>query len=138
MQPSAPESDESNQMKEAENIPLPDGGDSDREKSAKKKLGKSTDPNVKALIDYFCSQYQASFSHKYTVSGERDGQVFKDCLKDHSVEILQRCIDLFLVDTDPWLNSKRTVPVLRSRINQYIQTVSIAEAPVPPAYRKLQ
>jgi hypothetical protein len=90
----------------------------------KKKNRTTSDPNVKLLVDYFCSEYQTTYGHKYTVSGNRDGRTFKDLLKDHSVETLKRCIDLFLADTDPWLNGKRTIPVLRSRINQYIQEIS--------------
>jgi hypothetical protein len=84
----------------------------------------TSDPNVKLLVDYFCSEYQTTYGHKYTVSGNRDGQTFKDLLKDHSVETLKHCIDLFMVDTDSFVNGKRTNPIFRYRINQYIQEIS--------------
>ncbi len=104
-----------------------------------KKSRKSTDPNVRLLTDHFCSEYEKAIGHKYSVSGGRDGQICKDLLKDHSLETLKNCIALFLTDRDSWLDGKRTIPVLRSRINQYVQhTSSGSEAPVPAAYRKLQ
>jgi len=103
-----------------------------------RKSRKATDPDVKILLDYFCKQYEQAFKYKYTVSGKRDGQTFKDILKDHPVEILQRCIDLFMTDTNPFVDGNRTIPVLRSQINRYIQTISVSAAAIPAAYRKFE
>ena len=50
-----------------------------------RKSRKAADPNVKILIDYYCKQCEQILKAKYTVSGKRDGQTFKDLLKDHSV-----------------------------------------------------
>jgi hypothetical protein len=116
----------------------PSASGSPREKSSKK-VSKETDPRVKQLIDYFCAIHQAKFDHKYTVSGARDGQIFKTLLADHSLDTLKTCIQAFFDDQDEWLNGKRTIAVLRSRVNQYIQQLSTQQAaPVPAAFSKAE
>jgi hypothetical protein len=90
-------------------------------KSSSKKAKPDTDPGVAVLIKYFCGKYLEKLGAKYTVTGGKDGQAMKILLKDHSAETLQRCVDAFLADLDPWLDGKRSIGVFRSRINSYIQ-----------------
>jgi len=86
-----------------------------------KNAKKRTDPRVKELIDYFCAAHEKSLGIKYVVSGQRDGHIFKSLLEVHEQFTIQQCVDLLFTDTDQWLNGKRTIPVLRSRINTYLQ-----------------
>jgi len=129
--------------KESKEVPQPsaDASPSVPQETGSKKAKtpkKPTDPRVKQLIDYFSNRHLEMFGHKYTVSGAKDGQTFKDLLKDHTSEIITACIDLLFADTDEWLNGRRTIPVFRSKINAYLQQLNQApEAPVPAAYRKL-
>jgi len=133
------ESEEINQNRQpsADAAPAtPEEKDSKRTKTPQK----PTDPRVKQLIDYFSARHLEKFGHKYTVSGAKDGKNLKDLLSDdHAPEIITACMDLFFADTDEWLDGKRTIPVLRSRFNSYVQQLSSnPQTPVPLAYRKLQ
>jgi len=94
------------------------------ERARKTASSNQTDPRVSRLIVHFGTQYERIFGHRYTFSGGKDGATFKALLKDHTPETLQRCTILFLEDSDPWLNGKRTISVLRSRINQYVQLLT--------------
>jgi len=100
----------------------------------------TTTPGVRELMEYFCSAYQQTIGAKYSVSGGRDGKIFKSLLNDHSLDTLRAAIDQFLADDDEWLRGKRDVPVFRSRVNRYVQemnapaaTHQAAGTPVQPA-----
>jgi len=102
---------------------------------------KPADPRVKQLIDYFCTAYQQRLDSKYIVSKGKDGQHFKDILAESlSPETLQGCIDLFLVDTDQYLDDKpRSIGMFRARINNYLRQLNQATAaPIPAAHRRLE
>lgn len=88
----------------------------------------TTTPGVSELIEYFCSAYQQTIGAKYTVSGGRDGKIFKSLLNDHSLDTIRAAIDQFLADDDEWLRGKRDVPVFRSRVNRYVQEMNAPAA----------
>jgi hypothetical protein len=104
-----------------------------------RKASKDPDPRVKQLIDYFCDTHEAKFGHKYIVSGGRDGKILKDLLSNGlSVEDIKCCIDALFLDQDEWLNGKRSIPVLKIRVNQYLQEATARQSvPTPAAFRKL-
>jgi hypothetical protein len=143
-----PESDIETDIVQASLVPLPTiqkTNASQRTPTTKssKKPKVDTDPRVRNLIAYFCEQYVWTYHAKYTVAGGKDGQAVKALLQDHSTETLQRCIDAFFADNDPWLNGKRTIGVFRSRVNQYVQQCATPRQPRPsapssgPQYRDL-
>ena len=92
---------------------------------------KPTDPRVSELIAFFHTQYQVRFGIKYIINGARDGKIFKDLLADHTLEDLKTSVELFINDEDAWLrdNGARTIPVFRSRINQYLQQATQRKHP---------
>jgi len=106
--------------------------------AGKPKPKKPTDPNVKPILDYFCSAYKEKFGAKYSVSGARDGAIIKGLLTDHSPETLKRCIDAFFTDSDPWLDGKYNLPVFRSRINQYVQATATKTPEQPRQSQRLR
>jgi hypothetical protein len=121
-------------LKQNEERLQPSASSAPKRKSPKKE----TDPNIKVLIDYFCATHEAKFGHKYTVSGGRDGQIIKTLLTDHPLDIVKACMDILFDDPDEWLNGKRIIPILKSRINQYVQQLSTQQTtPTPAAHRKL-
>jgi hypothetical protein len=130
------------ESEELNQITQPKGAGRTDKKSAKPKPATKakSDPNpdVRVVIDYFSDKYLEKFGVRYSVAWGKDGKILKDLLRDHSLEILQRCIDFFFADSDPWLDGKRTLGVFRSRINAYIQQTAIPKAaPTPAAYRRL-
>jgi len=111
-----------------------------KSKSSKKASKEKGDPRVKELIGHFSILHKERYGHKYSVSGGRDGKIVKDLLEDeYSLEDIQYCIDALFQDQDPWLDGKRTIPVLKSRVNQYIQKRTTEQpSPTPAAHRPLQ
>src|SRR5271157_606355 len=120
-------------LKQKEERPQPSASATPKRRPAKKDPKKETDPRVKALIDYFCTTYKAKLGYKYTVSGGKEGQIFKTLLIDHSLETLRAGIDTFFNNQEGWLNGKRTIGVFFSKINQCLQETATQQTQdLPP------
>lgn len=115
-------------------------------KPGKKKEPKAPDPRVNLLHECFQEHHKQKFGQPYSPVWGRDGNIFKDLLRDYPPETLQECIALFFSDSDPYLDGKRTVPMFRSRINTYVQLMAGSSknptiqktTPTPAAYRPLE
>lgn len=105
----------------------------------KKSKRKDADARIRELIDHFSQCHESLFNAKYSVSGERDGQIFKTLLKDHSAETIKTCIDLFFKDDDEWLlGAEYSIPIFKSRFNRYLQRLTRSTTePTSPAHRWL-
>jgi hypothetical protein len=113
----------------------------------RKQKQSSPDPRVNLLKEDFQANYKRRFKgFPYEEDHARDGRIFKDLLAKYSLETLQECIRLFFIDSDSFVNGKRTVPIFRSRVNNYIQAIADSSwnaasektAPTCAAHRRLE
>lgn len=102
-------------------------------KPRKKNEPKAPDHRVNLLKEDFQENYKRRFrGFPYEENHARDGKIFKDLLAKYSLETLQECIRLFFIDSDSFVNGKRTVPIFRSCLNRYIQAIADSSANTTP------
>jgi len=100
---------------------------------------KPADSRITQLKTYYGATHRQCRGIDYVPSHAADAKHFQELLAvPLSADTIQACIDLFLADKNPWLNDKpRSVGMLRSQINTYLQQLSQeAAAPIPAAHRK--